>query len=401
MSDIETSSSDVTVRSTVRRTELRWTNWKSYIPTIITLVLSLYFIASLLLNGYVAPVIRRGFFCNDASIRYPHKPDTVDFKTLFFISLIIPAIAIKICDTRVRKLFQEYNSYPRGRDYLTTEKLTLTSEGDVYTNESEELLSGHCDNQTEEGLPINEGSSDRIDLISETNIDGKSRGEDPETLTDISLVSHDGHQDDGDNKSKSESYSGCQLFIFGYITTMFISGIGKVVVGRLRPHFWARCNPDTDCKLVSNMNTYVENFTCTNSQLRPRDLSYISTSWPSGHAAVMFYSMLFTIIYLHKAIPTLLIKSSYESQKKFNVLLPYAIYAFMTSLAVYVSLTRVSDYHHHPTDVLSGSVLGSIIALVLGSTKWTTTLRMTQRNDNEIIIKNKVTGDNDDNKCDG
>ena len=33
------------------------------------------------------------------------------------------------------------------------------------------------------------------------------------------------------------------------------------------------------------------------------------------------------------------------------------------SYAWYCGLTRVSDYKHHPTDVLAGGVLGSIVAV--------------------------------------
>ena len=41
---------------------------------------------------------------------------------------------------------------------------------------------------------------------------------------------------------------------------------------------------------------------------------------------------------------------------------------FMASLpscgAVFVAASRVSDYWHHPTDVLAGSILGIIVAYV-------------------------------------
>lgn len=37
----------------------------------------------------------------------------------------------------------------------------------------------------------------------------------------------------------------------------------------------------------------------------------------------------------------------------------------MCVLAVYVSLTRVSDYKHHASDVLAGSVLGFVVAITV------------------------------------
>jgi membrane-associated phospholipid phosphatase len=39
----------------------------------------------------------------------------------------------------------------------------------------------------------------------------------------------------------------------------------------------------------------------------------------------------------------------------------------MVGLAIYISLTRVADYHHHPLDVLSGGLLGLITAIVMSN----------------------------------
>ena len=38
----------------------------------------------------------------------------------------------------------------------------------------------------------------------------------------------------------------------------------------------------------------------------------------------------------------------------------------MLIYAWYCALTRVSDYKHHPTDVLAGGVLGLTMAVVMG-----------------------------------
>ena len=50
---------------------------------------------------------------------------------------------------------------------------------------------------------------------------------------------------------------------------------------------------------------------------------------------------------------------------KYNPLITYGIYVLMVSLAIYISLTRVSDYHHHPLDVLTGAILGMFTAVIM------------------------------------
>ena len=43
-------------------------------------------------------------------------------------------------------------------------------------------------------------------------------------------------------------------------------------------------------------------------------------------------------------------------------LLRHVIQALVVYLAVYVGLSRISDYKHHWSDVLAGAILGSLIA---------------------------------------
>lgn len=64
-------------------------------------------------------------------------------------------------------------------------------------------------------------------------------------------------------------------------------------------------------------------------------------------------------------MPILVNLSSRRLKKYYDPMALYTFYTIMMSLAGYISLTRVSDYHHHPLDVLSGSLLGSIVALAL------------------------------------
>lgn len=337
------------------------------------------------MNSGLAPSIRRGFFCSDSSIRYPFKPDTIGVKALFSISLILPAIAIKFCDVFIKRLCAEYIfNRSRKRQDITDIKAELN---DKLTSENEQLLFESNNQQKRKQLLVNEDESDRVGLRSDTisqsaedHVDGDS--DDLEKFSHVSLSSETEGPNDLDS-SLTKPFGDCNLFLFGYCVTMFLSGLGKMSAGRLRPHFFSRCIPNVDCKSVNNMETYIEEFKCTNSHLKPRDYTYITTSWPSGHAAVMFYSMIFTIIYLNNVLPLIsLVRATNKLHRQFNHLLPFAGYSLMVGLALYVSLTRVSDYHHHPTDVLSGSIIGAVIALLLA--------RYLKRNEHLRLLLNFV-----------
>merc|ERR1712029_772885 len=92
---------------------------------------------------------------------------------------------------------------------------------------------------------------------------------------------------------------------------------------------------------------YVTKFTCLNDDVsRVHDARLI---FPSGHSSAAFYSCVFTALYLK-------VKTrSHSSMVLLNQI-------FLLSYAWYCALTRVSDYKHHPTDVLAGGILGSVVA---------------------------------------
>jgi membrane-associated phospholipid phosphatase len=81
----------------------------------------------------------------------------------------------------------------------------------------------------------------------------------------------------------------------------------------------------------------------------------------------MFFSMFYLIFYLNYV--NLAVSNSTTARKfpaiRYNPIVTYGIYVLMIGLATYISLTRVSDYHHHPMDVLSGTVLGTLIAIAM------------------------------------
>ena len=78
----------------------------------------------------------------------------------------------------------------------------------------------------------------------------------------------------------------------------------------------------------------------------------------------MFYSMLYLSVYLNTVIPAIVHLSPQKTQRRFDPMVIYAMNVLMMGLAVFIALTRISDYHHHPMDVLSGTIIGSITGLL-------------------------------------
>lgn len=162
-----------------------------------------------------------------------------------------------------------------------------------------------------------------------------------------------------------QAYRDITLFLFGVFTVQMVSGLCKVTAGRLRPHFIEVCQPSLEpsgsCGSWQRPE-YVKNFTCLgNSKLFPdrvemeHRMAESRLSFLSGHASLSWYGMVFGAGYLH--ISTTRERSSFT--------LPVVlIQVLMLVYAVVVSISRVTDNKHHPTDVLAGAVLGLSLALI-------------------------------------
>ena len=130
--------------------------------------------------------------------------------------------------------------------------------------------------------------------------------------------------------------------------------------GRLRPHFIEVCNPDIALTEAvcgpSDAPVFVTNFTClgqsgiSDSERRMR-MHDMRLSWVSGHASLSAYSMWFCILYLHQRMVS----------RNFRLVKPL-IQVGCSLFAVFTSLSRVSDYKHHPEDVVFGALLGFIVS---------------------------------------
>jgi phosphatidate phosphatase len=157
----------------------------------------------------------------------------------------------------------------------------------------------------------------------------------------------------------TNAYSNIVVFGFGAACTQLAVDIGKYSIGRFRPHFFDVCKPKmldgTTCDDEANHGKYIENFTCDGKDegSTERMLKEMRLSFPSGHSSFSLYTMVYAGIYLHS-------RFNWEGSK----LLKHFIQYLLVLIAWYTCLSRISDYKHHWSDVLSGACLGVIGALI-------------------------------------
>jgi phosphatidate phosphatase len=148
-------------------------------------------------------------------------------------------------------------------------------------------------------------------------------------------------------------------FLIGGGITIVMTDIGKVTVGRLRPHFFSVCRPDFgafNCTDAFGNQVYVTDYKCLGRD-DVEDIDRVThdshLSFPSGHASASTYSFVFLLLYLASV-------RTFYHRSGLKLFLMLA----SLSLAILTSLSRISDHRHHPTDVLTGMALGAAVAAV-------------------------------------
>jgi len=172
-----------------------------------------------------------------------------------------------------------------------------------------------------------------------------------------------------------ELYRHFGYFTLGAITTLLFTELSKYTIGRLRPHFLTLCKPKLTSELCDDKFGYKKFVTededeicegLINGDVTKKQLHEARLSFLSGHASFSFYCGMFLIIYLqarlsnfprHQSAP---VKIVYRALK---ILRPFIQFA-MIILSFWISLTRISNYFHHPMDVLTGAVVGMSFALI-------------------------------------
>lgn len=159
-----------------------------------------------------------------------------------------------------------------------------------------------------------------------------------------------------------ELYNTMGVFVFGSMVNQLLTDTTKYTIGRLRPHFLAVCNPNVSLGEMTcgtrDSPLYVIDYTCMGqlnttasvAELADR-LHDMRLSFVSGHASLSTYSMWFSIIYLQRRMGT----------RNYRLVKPL-IQVGCALFALFTCLSRVSDFKHHPEDVMCGALLGLTIS---------------------------------------
>lgn len=154
-----------------------------------------------------------------------------------------------------------------------------------------------------------------------------------------------------------QCYKKIGIFAFGAAVAQLATDIAKYSIGRLRPHFIAVCQPIIDgapCDETMEGSKYIEEFKCSAQGTSDRMLKEMRLSFPSGHSSFTFYTMVYITFYLQS-------RMTYKG----STLLRHFLQFLLIMMAWFTGLSRISDYKHHWFDVLAGSLLGSIVAIIM------------------------------------
>ncbi|XP_062306030.1 phosphatidic acid phosphatase type 2D [Osmerus eperlanus] len=137
-------------------------------------------------------------------------------------------------------------------------------------------------------------------------------------------------------------------FLFGCCIGQSLTNMAKLSIGRLRPNFLSVCNI-TYASINCTPGSYVSQVTC--QQPNHKMVEEARKSFFSGHASFAMYTMLYLAFYLQARL-------SWRGARLLRPLVQF----LLVMIAIYTGLSRISDYRHHPTDVLTGFVQGGLTA---------------------------------------
>ncbi|XP_006889652.1 PREDICTED: lipid phosphate phosphohydrolase 1 [Elephantulus edwardii] len=144
-------------------------------------------------------------------------------------------------------------------------------------------------------------------------------------------------------------YKSMGTFLFGAAASQSLTDIAKYSIGRLRPHFLDVCDPDWS--KINCSDGYIENYVCRGNvdKIKEGRLSFYS-----GHSSFSMYCMMFLALYFQARM-----------KGEWARLLRPTVQFGLIAVSIYVGLSRVSDYKHHWSDVLTGLIQGALVAVLV------------------------------------
>jgi len=135
--------------------------------------------------------------------------------------------------------------------------------------------------------------------------------------------------------------------VVGFIMVQIATDICKNMVGRLRPHFISACDPDWEKINCSGFQYVQEPFCQTTNEKRLKDAR---VSFLSGHSSYSSYMMFYLVFYLQAR----------WRWPQHSLMGKHLLQFAFVMLALFTGLSRISDYKHHWSDVMSGFALGTL-----------------------------------------
>ncbi|PAV84974.1 hypothetical protein WR25_12896 [Diploscapter pachys] len=228
------------------------------------------------ISGYLVPnqigPYYRGFFCDDDTIRYNYKPNSIPFTILLVAGLLVTFATIIITEfLRIRKIEQNIS------------------------------------------LPKYRWRNSHINVLI------------------VRIATYIGYSQ------------------IGFMCTLIVMQVTKIMVGELRPYFIEVCQLDENiCK--GKEHVYLFNYTCNGD---PAQVLEARKSFMSGHAAISMYCFVFSSLYIQARLQPIL---------QNRIFIPIIQTSFLLT-ALMVSYSRITDHWHHSNDVIFGIILGTFMAL--------------------------------------
>jgi membrane-associated phospholipid phosphatase len=169
-------------------------------------------------------------------------------------------------------------------------------------------------------------------------------------------------------------------FIFAAVVTALITEVSKLLVGRFRPDWLSRCIPATNSTEPSWGLSPADNPACT-SGLPDSKLEDGHKSFPSGHSSNAFAMGVYISGYVIYCTYFRTATRYYNTRKntagggggggagqwkqqilgEMGTALSFVWILFNLSWAWGVGISRIIDNKHHPSDVIGGAFLGTVI----------------------------------------
>ncbi|GAB5566878.1 phospholipid phosphatase 1 isoform X3 [Prionailurus iriomotensis] len=266
--------------------------------------------------GQIYP-FQRGFFCKDNSIQYPYHDSTVTSTVLNIVGLGLP---ISSSGLPFAILTSRHTPFQRGI-FCTDESIKYPYKEDTIPYA---LLGGIIIPFSIIVMIVGEALSVYYNLLHSN-----------------SFIR---------NNYIATIYKAIGTFLFGAAASQSLTDIAKYSIGRLRPHFLDVCDPDWS--KINCSAGYIENYICRGNAQKVKEGRIVFLLGP-----------LFIFHVLHAVRGRLYLQARMKGD--WARLLRPTLQFGLVAVSIYVGLSRVSDYKHHWSDVLTGLIQGALVAILV------------------------------------